>query len=53
MKIPQTFPDSLAKILSKGDKRAERLNKALESEPNKCAELVANELGTSTQPIKL
>jgi hypothetical protein len=53
MKIPQSFFNALAELLSKGDKRAERLEKALSENPKKAAEFVANELGTSTRPIKL
>lgn len=50
--IPAKFIEALKSFLNKDSKEAQRLAAKLESEPDKCAELVSHHLGSQTGPIK-
>lgn len=49
--IPDQFLGALRDILNYGDARSERLKKQLMEDPEHSAEIVANELGSSTRRI--
>lgn len=51
MNLPDKFLSRLSDILSLGDARAERLKHQLQEDPEHSAEIVANELGSSTRRI--
>jgi hypothetical protein len=50
--IPQKFLEALQNLLNKDSKEAERLASKLETDPDKCAEIISHQLGSQTGPIK-